>query len=70
MLEHGAVDELATGCWRREGEAVILEPTEMKVSQGGNEFKSLNLRLDPAGELSRTFDAEHVGNTSAPDQSR
>lgn len=61
MLAYGAVDEVAKGCWSKKADRVSLVPTDMRVSQGGNKFKKLSLRVLSGGKLVRTFGGGHKG---------
>ncbi len=55
MLAYGAVDEEAEGCWQRVNDMVILTPTKMLVSKGGNKFERLSLPVVEGGKLTRQF---------------
>ena len=61
MLAYGAVDEAAEGCWQRINDVVILTPTKMQVSKGGNKFERLSLPVVDAGKLARRFGERQVG---------
>lgn len=61
MLAYGAVDEVAEGCWRRINDVVILTPTRMQVSRGGNKFSRLVLPVVDGGKLARRFGPRHMG---------
>ena len=62
MLAYGALDELASGCWTRNGAMVTLHASEFTISMEDlGKFKRLNLTVDPGGKLIRRFDADHVG---------
>jgi hypothetical protein len=62
MLAYGALDELASGCWKRNGGVVTLTADKFENSMDDPmKFERLNLTIAPSGELIRRFDAEHVG---------
>lgn len=61
MLAYGAVDEAAEGCWQRINDVVVLTPTRMLVSKGGNKFSRLVLPVVDGGKLARRFGERHVG---------
>ncbi len=61
MLAYGAVDEYAMGCWEKSGGDVVLVAKEMKVSQGGNKFGKLKLKLQSGNRLIRTFQGGQEG---------
>ncbi len=65
MLAYGALDELASGCWSREGGSVTLVASKFETSmEDPLKFDRLQLRVLPGGKLGRRFDAEHVGTYS------
>lgn len=61
MLAYGAVDEVAEGCWEKVNNKVVLTPTKMQVSYGGNKFKKLHLNIKAHGKLIRDFGRGHKG---------
>jgi hypothetical protein len=62
MLAYGALDELAYGCWTRDGGVVILHVSKFENSmRDPMKFGRLELTITPSGELARRFDSEHVG---------
>ncbi len=61
MLAYGAVDEVAEGCWEKISNKVVLTPTKMQVSYGGNKFKKLRLTVKSRGKLVRDFGRGHKG---------
>ena len=65
MLAYGALDELASGCWSREGGSVTLVASKFETNmEDPMKFDWLELTILPAGKLERRFDAEHVGKYS------
>lgn len=65
MLAYGALDELASGCWSREGGSVTLVASKFETSmEDPLKFDWLPLRVLPGRKLERRFDAEHVGTYS------
>ena len=65
MLAYGALDELASGCWSREGGNVTLVASKFETSmEDPMKFDRLELRVLPGGKLERRFDAEQVGKYS------
>jgi len=65
MLAYGALDELASDCWSREGGAITLVASKFETSmEDPLKFDRLQLRVLPGGKLGRRFDAEHVGTYS------
>jgi hypothetical protein len=65
MLAYGALDELASGCWSREGGVVTLVASKFETSmEDPMKFDRLELKVLSAGKLERRFDAEHVGKYS------
>ena len=61
MLAYGALDELATGCWSREGGKVILTISRFEHSMDDPmQFDRLELAIG-AGALTRQFDERHRG---------
>lgn len=63
MLTYGAYDEIARGCWRRDGDIVIITPEEIKKNAPmGPSFKGqLRLRMGPKGALMRSMGPRHTG---------
>ena len=62
MLAYGALDELASGCWTRNGGAVTLHAEKFEVSmEDPRKFTQLQLTVAPGGKLIRRFNSEHVG---------
>ena len=62
MLAYGALDELASGCWTRNGGVVTLHANKFEVSmEDPRKFIRLQLTVAPGGKLIRRFDSEHVG---------
>jgi hypothetical protein len=65
MLAYGALDELASGCWSREGGSVALVASKFETSMDDEmKFDRLELKVLPGGKLERRFDAGHVGKYS------
>jgi hypothetical protein len=65
MLAYGALDQLASGCWSREGGSVTLVASKFESNmEDPMKFDRLELKVLPAGKLERWFDAEHVGKYS------
>jgi hypothetical protein len=62
MLAYGALDELASGCWTRNGDVVTLDAQKFLASANDPmKFDRLELTVAPGGKLMRRFDAEHAG---------
>lgn len=62
MLTVGAFDEVARGCWRREGDAVVLNPTDIRANSGDPSFKkALKLPINAKGGLVRYHEGKKVG---------
>ena len=62
MLAYGALDELASGCWTRNGGVVTLNASKFENSMDDPmKFERLELTVQPGGKLMRRFDAEHAG---------
>ena len=62
MLAYGALDELASGCWTRNGATVTLNVHTFENSMDDPmKFEQLALTVQPGGKLMRRFDAEHAG---------
>ena len=62
MLAYGALDELASGCWTRNGAMVTLVVHKFENSvDDPTKFRRLDLTVHPGGKLMRRFDAEHGG---------
>jgi len=65
MLAYGALDELASGCWSREGGTVTLVASKFENSmEDPMKFDRLELKVLPGGKLERRFDAGHAGTYS------
>ncbi len=65
MLAYGALDELASGCWSREGGSLTLVASKFETSmEDPMKFDRLELKVLPGGKLERRFDAEHSGKYS------
>jgi hypothetical protein len=65
MLAYGALDELASGCWSREGGTVTLNASKFENSmEDPMKFDRLELKVLPGGKLERQFDAGHAGRYS------
>jgi hypothetical protein len=62
MLAYGALDELASGCWTRNGHVVTLNAQKFLTNADDPmKFDRLELTVAPSGKLMRRFDAEHAG---------
>jgi hypothetical protein len=61
MLAYGAVDELASGCWTREGNTVVLVPNRKQTNAGYEMFSRLSLKIEGRRSLRRDFNATHHG---------
>jgi hypothetical protein len=62
MLAYGALDELASGCWARNGHVVTLNAQKFQTNADDPmKFDRLELTVAPGGKLMRRFDAEHAG---------
>lgn len=61
MLTVGAYDEVAEGCWRRDGGSVLLEPTKILANDGAPSFKRLKLDIDASGGLVRYHQGKKYG---------
>ena len=62
MLAYGALDELASGCWTRNGGGVTLNAHKFDASmEDPRKFTRLELTIASGGKLIRHFDTEHVG---------
>jgi hypothetical protein len=62
MLAYGALDELALGCWTRNGGVVTLKAYKFEASmEDPRKFTLLELTMASGGKLIRHFDPEHVG---------
>jgi hypothetical protein len=62
MLAYGALDELASGCWTRNGGVVMLNAHKFDASmEDPRKFTRLELTIASGGKLIRHFDTEHVG---------
>ena len=67
MLAYGALDELASGCWTRNGGVVTLNAHKFEASmEDPRKFSRLDLTIASGGKLIRRFDAEHTGAYSRP----
>ena len=65
MLAYGALDELASGCWSREGGSVTLVASKFEISmEDPMKFDRLELKALPKGKLERRFDAGQSGKYS------
>ena len=65
MLAYGALDELASGCWMRNGHVVTLNAQKFQTNADDPmKFDRLELTVAPGGKLMRRFDAEHAGTCS------
>jgi hypothetical protein len=65
MLAYGALDELASGCWSREGGSVTLVASKFETNmEDPLKFDRLELKILQGGKLERRFDAGHVGKYS------
>jgi hypothetical protein len=62
MLAYGALVELASGCWTRNGGVVTLNANKFEVSmEDPRKSTRLQLMVAPGGKLIRRFNSEHVG---------
>lgn len=62
MLAYGALDELASGCWSREGQTVTLVVSKFEANaEDPMKFQRLELEVKPGGKLVRRFDGGHNG---------
>ena len=62
MLAYGALDEFASGCWSRAGDALTLRVGKFQHSMADPmAFRRLELQVTPSGALTRIFDAGHSG---------
>ena len=61
MLAYGAADEAASGCWSRDGAAVVLVPETKTTNTGQELFSRLSLKVVGPRKLRRDFDATHYG---------
>lgn len=65
MLAYGALDELASGCWSREGQVVTLVASTFEAkAQDPLKFDRLELEVKRGGKLMRRFDDGHAGTYS------
>ena len=65
MLAYGALDELASGCWSREGGSVTLVASKFETSmEDPLKFDRLELKILPPGALERGFGSGLVGKYS------
>lgn len=60
MMVYGAADELAEGCWTKNGTTVTLNVSKFRKNHDGPGFKKLKLKLK-GRDLERRFDATHKG---------
>jgi len=66
MLAYGALDELASGCWSRKGDAVTLTVSKFQTSMDDPmKFDRLELAVT-RGSLSRRFEGGRTGVYSRP----
>lgn len=62
MLAYGALDELASGCWSRQGSVVTLIASKFEANADDPmKFERLELQIAPGGKLVRRFNDIHVG---------
>ena len=62
MLTVGAYEEVAQGCWRRDGKSVVLEPSKIRANDGEPSFaKRLKLAIDTKGGLVRSHKGRRYG---------
>lgn len=62
MLAYGALDELASGCWTRNGDVITLNAQKFLTNADDPmKFERLELTVAPGGKLMRRFDADHAG---------
>ncbi|MCC3246427.1 hypothetical protein LG047_14055 [Methylocystis sp. WRRC1] len=65
MLAYGALDELASGCWSRDGQVVTLVASTFEANaEDPMKFDRLELEVKPGGKLMRRFDDGHTGTYS------
>ena len=65
LLAYGALDELASGRWSREGGVVRLVASKFEISmEDPMRFERLEPKVMPGGGLKRWSDGEHVGKYS------
>jgi hypothetical protein len=65
MLAYGALDELASGCWSRDGQVVTLVASTFEANaEDPMKFERLELEVKPSGKLMRRFDDGHTGTYS------
>ena len=60
-LSVGAYDEVARGCWKRNGSGITLMVNEMRVNHGNEKFKQLNLKLRSGNKLIRDHQGKKWG---------
>jgi hypothetical protein len=61
-LAYGALGELASGCWSRDGQVVTLAATSFEANgEDPMKFDRLKLEVKPGGKLVRRFDQGHTG---------
>lgn len=62
MLAYGALDEVASGCWRRVGNVVTLVPSKFETNaEDPLKFDRLELEVTPTGKLVRRFESGATG---------
>jgi hypothetical protein len=62
MLASGALDELASGCWTRNGHVVTLNAQKFLTNADDPmKFDRVELTVAPGGKLMRRFDGERAG---------
>ena len=61
MLSVGAFDEVARGCWQKQGNTVVLTPTEIRANSGEPSFKVLTLTINGKGRLARSYEGKPYG---------
>ncbi|OAI31229.1 hypothetical protein A1351_06155 [Methylosinus sp. R-45379] len=67
MLAYGALDEIASGCWSRQGDVVTLAVSKFQASMDDPmKFDRLALTVTPRGGLSRRFEGGRTGVYSRP----
>ncbi|MCP5085585.1 MAG: hypothetical protein GY952_02080 [Rhodobacteraceae bacterium] len=61
MLTVGAYDEVAKGCWRRNGNTLLLSLTKARNNLGQPSYKPLKLKIDTKGRLIRSHKGKQIG---------
>lgn len=62
MLAYGALDELAWGCWTRDGDAIQLTVRQFRANAADPmKFDRLDLQITSDKGLRRQFDPSHSG---------